>query len=191
MAGDDDDMALFRKAMEDTGVVRQDYQSNRVLHHPLKQVSESPVHQNLTGDAQIKAEKNFGNHPLPVPIKAAIDETDGLHTVRFAREGIDRRRWKQLKRGRLTIEQSIDLHGMRSAEASRALSEFLTESLDYGLLCVEIIHGKGLRSDQPGGILKPLTLQFLKQQPGVLAFCSAPPNQGGSGATIVLLSRNR
>lgn len=191
MADDDDDMALFRKAMEDTGVVRQNYQPNRVSNHSVKPVSEKSIPRDIARDAQINAEKTFGSYPLPVPIKAAIDETDGINTVRFAREGVDRRRWKQLKRGQLTIEQSLDLHGMRSAEASRALSEFLAESADYGLLCIEVIHGKGLRSDQPGGILKPLTLHFLKQQPSVLAFCSAPPNQGGSGATIILLSRSR
>lgn len=188
----DDDKDLFRRAMEQTGVVRQVYRSNRIdddqVGGPGRKPRRSVVDSSRT---QRKIEAQFEGQPTPVPVRATIDQTEGGNTVHFARAGINRSHWKRLKRGTLAIEQSIDLHGMRSAEASGALSRFIVESVRYGSLCVEIIHGKGLNSEQPGGVLRPLTLQFLKQQPDVLAFCSAPATFGGAGATLVLLSQRR
>ena len=52
-----------------------------------------------------------------------------------------------------------------------------------------IIHGKGQGSKDQQPILKQKTNQWLRQRDEVLAFCSAPRWNGGTGATYVLLSR--
>ena len=52
--------------------------------------------------------------------------------------------------------------------------------------CVRIVHGKGLRSEG-APVLKMLVDRVLRHCGDVLAFASAPPNQGGSGAVLVLL----
>jgi DNA-nicking Smr family endonuclease len=94
-----------------------------------------------------------------------------------------------LRRGRWPVQAEIDLHGLTRDEALAALRDFLADCMTRGLRCVRVIHGKGHAS--PGGraILKPMTRQWLACRPEVLAFCSAPPRDGGDGALLVLLCR--
>ena len=61
------------------------------------------------------------------------------------------------------------------------------EARQHGLRCVRIVHGKGLRSKAHGPVLKQLTDTLLRRRADVLAFTSARPTQGGTGAVIVLL----
>ena len=49
---------------------------------------------------------------------------------------------------------------------------------------IKIVHGKG-----PEAILKTYVNGWLRQHRDVLAFVSAPDNQGGTGAVLVLLKR--
>ena len=55
---------------------------------------------------------------------------------------------------------------------------------------VIIVHGKGFRS-QSKPVIKPLVNHWLKQADEVLAFCSAQPQDGGTGAVYVLLRKSR
>ncbi len=55
---------------------------------------------------------------------------------------------------------------------------------------MKIIHGKGLRSGAEGPILKRLVDGMLRQRADVLAFASAKPAKGGTGAVIVLLRQS-
>ena len=48
----------------------------------------------------------------------------------------------------------------------------------------QIIHGKGIHA-----ILKNHVKLWLEQHPSVLAFCSAPPQFGGSGSVLVLVKK--
>ena len=59
------------------------------------------------------------------------------------------------------------------------------------ITCVRIVHGKGLRSGSAGPVLKRMTDRVLRRRDDVLAFASARPAQGGTGATVVLLRRGR
>jgi DNA-nicking Smr family endonuclease len=54
---------------------------------------------------------------------------------------------------------------------------------------VRIIHGKGLRSGTRGPVLKNAVNVLLRRSDPVLAFASARPVAGGTGATLVLLAR--
>jgi DNA-nicking Smr family endonuclease len=56
---------------------------------------------------------------------------------------------------------------------------------------VRIIHGKGLRSKAAGPVLKALTDRMLRRRDDVIAFASARPAQGGTGAVIVLLKEQK
>ena len=57
--------------------------------------------------------------------------------------------------------------------------------------CVRIIHGKGQRADAGAPVIKNLVDRLLRQRADVMAFHSAPPAQGGTGAVLVLLARRR
>ncbi len=96
---------------------------------------------------------------------------------------------RDLRRGKYPVDGAIDLHGMNVRVALSALSEFVEHALRRRDECLRVVHGKGLRSGADGPVLKGEVHHWLSQHPQVLAFTSARPNDGGSGAVIVLLSK--
>ena len=58
-----------------------------------------------------------------------------------------------------------------------------------GKRCVRIVHGKGLSSEGKLPVLKVKVNSWLRQKDDVLAFCSARPQDGGTGAVYVLLKK--
>jgi len=109
--------------------------------------------------------------------------------LRFFRPGLSRRVFRNLKRGRYRIQDELDLHGLFAREARQRIAAFLTDARTNEHLCVRIIHGKGKRSHGQGPVLKGLVDHWLRQRDDVLAFCSALPADGGTGAVYVLLKR--
>jgi DNA-nicking Smr family endonuclease len=82
---------------------------------------------------------------------------------------------------RIPIEDSFDLHSFLPRDLANVLSDYLQEARKRGWREVRIIHGKGK------GVRRSEVRQFLAADPNVLEFFDAPPDRGGSGATIVLL----
>lgn len=97
--------------------------------------------------------------------------------------------FRRLRRGRLAVQDEIDLHGLNAREAGRYLQDFLNESRRQGLSCVRVVHGKGKGSGQGGPVLKNKVDKWLRRWSGVRAFCSARRADGGTGALYVLLQR--
>ena len=95
---------------------------------------------------------------------------------------------RRLRRGEYRVQREIDLHGLTVAEAKRALRQFLIDALEHEVRCVRIIHGKGLRSGHRGPVLKATVNAVLRRTGAVLAYVSARPVDGGTGAVYVLLS---
>lgn len=109
-------------------------------------------------------------------------------TLWFARPGLQRQVLRRLRRGQIRAESELDLHGMTVAMARPALAAFLHHSLQAGRRCVRVIHGKGFGHERKP-VLKNRVNHWLRQQDEVLAFCSARPADGGSGAVNVLLKK--
>ena len=107
----------------------------------------------------------------------------------YLRDGHSPRLLRRLRRGEFSVQDEIDLHHLRADQAGPLLLDFLAESRRAGRCCVKIIHGKGLRSGHRGPVLKTLTAHLLRRHNEVIAYASARANQGGSGATLVLLTR--
>ncbi len=116
---------------------------------------------------------------------AAIDPADELA---FRRNEVPEKTLRQLRRGQFSIQDELDLHLLRAAEAERLLKTFLNQARRGSRLCVRVIHGKGLRSES-APVLKSLVDKVLRHRGDVLAFASAPLNQGGTGAVLVLLAQ--
>lgn len=113
--------------------------------------------------------------------------------VRGLAPGIDRRHLRRLERGEWEEEGEIDLHGLRRGEARHAVQVALREAHEAGMRCVRIVHGRGRRSEL-GPVLREALPGWLASAPLdslVMAFATAPPVQGGEGATLVLLRRLR
>lgn len=105
----------------------------------------------------------------------------------WLRDGYSPSLLKRLKRGRYSIGDELDLHHMTAAAARATILDFIDESIAGGMGCVRIIHGKGRRSGPGGPVLKGLTDHVLRRCRQVVAFSSAPPAEGGTGAVLVLL----
>lgn len=105
----------------------------------------------------------------------------------YLSNGLNRMTLRKLRRGTWPPQDSLDLHGLNSDAARKLLVEFLHHATQSGLRCVNVIHGKGWRSEGREGILKIHTRHWLMQHPQVLAFCEAPQSAGGGGAVWVLL----
>jgi DNA-nicking Smr family endonuclease len=132
------------------------------------------------------------NHPASeiAPLKPSADTDDEEEASSFLRPGIQRAVLRRLRTGQIPIEQELDLHGCTAAEAESRVRAFLHAAQTPGRQCaVRLIHGKGLGSDQGKPVLKGKTADLLRKSAAVLAFCSALPSNGGSGAVHVLLKR--
>ena len=107
--------------------------------------------------------------------------------IEFARPGLQRRELRRLRRGRHEVEDQLDLHGLFASQAERAVLDFIERSRERGHRCVRIIHGKGRSSPKGRPVLKAVVDRWLRRCDGVLAFCPAPEDAGGTGAVHVLL----
>jgi DNA-nicking Smr family endonuclease len=104
---------------------------------------------------------------------------------------VDPATMKKLKSGELTIEGHLDLHGHTRLSAEQALQNFILNAHALGQRTLLIIHGRGLKSSQ-GPVLKEHLVRWLTTgalSHLVLAFASARPCDGGTGALYVLLKR--
>jgi DNA-nicking Smr family endonuclease len=106
--------------------------------------------------------------------------------------GVARNVMKRLKRGEIPVQDYLDLHGLTQKGAETRVREFLVRSRGRGLQCVLIVHGRGLNSPDSIPVLKerlPVWLNRGSARKIVIAFSSAKPYDGGTGAIYVLLRR--
>ncbi len=173
---DDYDTDLFRQAMRD---VRRIDRPGRV--EPRRRRPAPIPYQRLADDRAVVKE-------LLYPESESDDLGAELgEALSYLREGYQRRLLRKLRRGQFARGGELDLHGMTSNEARPALAEFLAEARRRAWCCVRIVHGKGRRSSNRGPVLKGKVDRWLRQRDEVIAFCSARPVDGGTGAVYVLL----
>lgn len=172
---DEDAAALFREAVRDTTPIRTPAR----VFPGSKAPPPVPVQSLLDGHEAV-AESLSGALP-DEPSAETGQETS------FLRAGIGREVLRKLKRGHWVVQEVIDLHGLNREDARVSLVEFLGTCRKRGLRCIRVVHGKGLRSPRKEPVLKGKVQVWLLKCDEVLAYCEAPANQGGSGATLVLL----
>lgn len=113
---------------------------------------------------------------------------------------MDARAFRQMTRGRLSPEASIDLHGLTLVVAHPELIRFVLNAQSAGARLVLVITGKGKPGDDSGpiprrtGALRHQVPLWLRQPPlaaAVLQVAEAHLRHGGSGALYVYLRRLR
>lgn len=174
---DADDSKLFREAMNDVQPIKQD----KITPERDK---PKPVPRKTIDDEQQVLTDMVSDLYQPI-------ESHASDQLLFVRPGIQHSVVRKLKRGQYSISAELDLHGMTINIARQELSQFLNHCLNLNLRCVRIIHGKGRRSDGKGPVLKNRVDHWLPQREDVLAYCSAIPAHGGTGAVYVLLKLKR
>ncbi|HEY1726662.1 MAG TPA: Smr/MutS family protein [Steroidobacteraceae bacterium] len=173
---DEDDGELFRRAMRDV--------------QPLKPSARVPSARRAP-----RARARFARAERAAVLKESLGGGADLYDVQpgdelsFRRDGVPEDVLRSLRRGRYRVESEIDLHGLTLDEAAGHLREFLRAARARELRCVRVIHGKGLRSGLRGPVLKNAVNALLRRSDAVLAFASARPVAGGTGATLVLMAR--
>lgn len=178
MKQDDPDTALFRAAMADVRPLRARQKAN------LRQRRPAPIPgQRYADDRAVLRElalPSAADHHLGAEIGEALA---------YAQPGLQKKTLRRLRRGEFSVMAELDLHGQTVDTARRLVADFLNECHDRRLGCIRIIHGKGRRSANTGPVLKGQVDRWLRQREDVLAFCSARPVDGGTGALYVLLRR--
>ncbi|HKQ24740.1 MAG TPA: Smr/MutS family protein [Burkholderiales bacterium] len=176
------DKALLREALKDVAPI-PDPGKATLRRQPPRPV---PV-QRLRDNEQVLQDSLSDQ----IPFEVGLETGDELV---FLRDGLSNMVLRKLRRGHWVTQDQLDLHGLRSDEARQLLVAFLNEALAKGWRCVRVVHGKGLRSENREPVLKRKVGNWLAQRDEVLAFVQARPEDGGSGAVVVLLkgkSRNR
>ncbi len=169
---DEDDSALFREAVGPVIVHRHtESRLQKAKPKPRARMFENDEHDALQQVRKTTAFDaiNHENEPLL-----------------FQSNKVGTRLMRQLKSGGIRIDAEFDLHGMNAMEAERNLKLFLADVYKERLHCIRLIHGKGMRSEA-GPVLPNIVDRVLRHQGRVIAFCSAPQNQGGNGAVLVLI----
>jgi DNA-nicking Smr family endonuclease len=183
-AASEDDPSLFSKAMEDVMPLPND----RVTPEPLDQ---SAVVQQVRESLRRQDQEVLETLQALVSGKSLFDITCTGEYLEGHVLSLDPRVLKQLKSGELTIQAHLDLHGHVKDAAKAVLNGFLQNCHALGYRTLLVIHGRGLKSDTgpvlKEGVVKWLTTGTLSHL--VLAFCSARPCDGGTGAMYVLLKK--
>ncbi|HEX4896070.1 MAG TPA: Smr/MutS family protein [Solimonas sp.] len=173
MVTSDDDDPLFRVAM------------NGVRRAPPPQHVGLPLPRPLPLPRQSQADAlQVMQELLAEPDYELLESGD---TLQYRAPGVQEGVLRRLRRGHYRMQKELDLHGHNRAQAREAVTEFLAWCRDRDLRGVRIIHGKGNGSPNSGPVLKTYLDGWLRKRKDVLAFCSARPVDGGTGAVYVLL----
>jgi DNA-nicking Smr family endonuclease len=121
-----------------------------------------------------------------------IQPLDAWFVLEFRRPGVQHGVFRKLKQGRYEAQSRLDMHRMSVDVARREIFDFIDESYRFGLRCVLIIHGKGDSKPERerSSVLKGCVDRWLRELEPVLAFHSAQPQHGGTGAVYVLLRKS-
>lgn len=94
---------------------------------------------------------------------------------------------QSLKKGQLEWQEGLDLHGYTIEAARAALTDFIRDGRKKSFRCLLLVHGKSYNREGEVPSIKSHVNAWLRQMPDVLAFCSARPADGGTGAVYILL----
>lgn len=181
------------------------------LHPPAPSVDDAELFRQAVGpvrelNAVLDPMRASRPAPAPEPTQSVADERQVLRellnddeallgmasgeVLTHLQNGYPPKLLRQLRRGEFVIEAELDLHHLRQHEARALLGRFLIESRRDRHRCIRIIHGKSKGAEQ-GSVLKAMTDRVLRQRAEVIGFTSARPQDGGTGAVLVLLKEPR
>lgn len=171
----ENDEHLFSEAVKDARPLPH---NNRAVHAIKK---PKPIPKQFLRDEQQALIDSLSDHYIPAY------ELETGEELLYLREGQSPDILRKLRRGKWVVQANMDLHGLVSDEARLYVSSFISDCKKRGIRCVRIVHGKGLGSRNREPVLKHKLRGWLMQKDEVIAYAQAKPEDGGSGAVIVLL----
>ena len=130
-----------------------------------------------------------GIEPTPPPPSGGEAQAARRASSAPPRAEIDMKARRRLGRGRVPIEATLDMHGMRAHEAEAALIGFIAYHRAQGHQWVLVITGKGMRGE---GRLRKALPDWLARPPlsaQVAEYDAAGMVHGGTGAFYLRLRR--
>ncbi|WP_445115111.1 Smr/MutS family protein [Acinetobacter sp. WZC-1] len=173
-----DDTDLFKTALQ--GVRAFDHGNTAKLE---KSPHRKPDARTLARRAAAEGPRET-DHAALSNTQAMLNPVASQATLSYRIATLQHKVFESLKAGRLRWFEAVDLHGCTVEEARDAVLRIIQMAKDENQNVIKIVHGKG-----PEAILKTHVNSWLRQHGDVLAFVSAPENQGGTGAVLVLLKR--
>jgi DNA-nicking Smr family endonuclease len=171
------DAEVFERAMEGIARIRWRRDRTQGLASPAPLPSHSEIE-----DMRLLQEAVDGPSDPPMPdLPEYIEGWVGVAGRRFL---------PKLRNGIYSIQGQIDLHGLGRIEARAAVEDFIIQMARGGCCCVKIVHGRGINSPDDTAVLKESLQGWLKTRRMsryVVAYASAPRQDGGVGAVYVLL----
>jgi len=181
-----DDSDLFRKTV---GTIQPLKTEPR--HFPKKRLSSGlPINSTRasTESLSISILENSWDQAEQLEPLSMLDDTI---SQLFIRPGLQHRTMKQLRRGKIPMEDNLDLHGATAIQAKQRVANFIAMSIANNIRAVIIVHGKGMRSANNTPVLKTRVNYWLRDNDNVMGFCPAAPHDGGTGALYVILKSGR
>lgn len=135
------------------------------------------------GEAELHSEKKPARRPVAT---SAPKPSVPRQPERPAHRGGE----KKVRRGKLDIAATFDLHGHTQTSAARALPAFLYTQQTDGARCVLVITGKGKEGQ---GVLRRNFLIWLESDHArslISGYSEAHPKHGGTGAFYVFLRKS-
>lgn len=162
---------------------------------PLKGTQDKVISQSQSNDKESsRARRQAAQaNEWEDPNQLTSEAVEMLHPddiLSFKKDGVQQGVFKNLRLGKYDIHTVLNLHGKSVAEARKAIYEFVHDSQKMNLRSLLIQHGKGVKSQPQQAIIKSYVNKWLQQLDMVLAFHSAQPQHGGSGAVYVLLKKS-
>lgn len=174
----------FLKAMEDVAPLTP---RRRVVEAPAEAVSQAAeAARRAAALGLASAAPGLGpENPLT---DAEVPPVDPHAVLAWKQDGVQNAVFDKLRNGQYPMSGNLDLHGLTVREARQAVYRFITQQRALGRRSLLIAHGRGEKSPTPAR-LKSYLARWLLQLPEVIAFHSALPRQGGTGAVYVLLKK--
>ncbi len=99
---------------------------------------------------------------------------------------LDAKLVRRIRVGKVTVERTLDLHGMTQAAAYDAFQRFMYAAYGEGIRLVLVITGKGRVTE--AGVLRTALPKWCAEPPlrqMIIAFHQASPLHGGEGAWYI------
>lgn len=188
----DEERALWEKVVDKATPMHPDRHRTESAEGALLQTNTNPA---AAPPPRFRVGQTSPVTPPAHDIAQPIEENVAAQPM-----SMDRRRFAQMKRGRLKPEARLDLHGLTLAQAHPALTRFILDGVSRGQRLVLIITGKGKSRPDSGpiperhGVLRHQVPHWLNSAPlkaHVLQITEAHVKHGGMGAYYVYLRRMR
>jgi len=178
---EDDDASLFLRSVEGARKFAGDPGAAPRTDHAAEAKPE--MHSQEDAQLFLQAMQKMGT-----TFSRPMSESDGDREERRSATS----RARQLKRGSISIAETLDLHGYVKDEALQQLARFITNAYHRRSKAVLVITGKGLNSPD-GPVLQGSVDAWLREQGRgmVIEVTQAPRDKGGSGAVVVFLRTDR